>query len=163
MNGLDAAIIVIIGLFAAVGALRGFLSEVFSLLTWIVSLAVAWFFSADFTGWFAGRIHDANLRSVLVFFALFFVCFVVMTIIGHFVRTLWLEVAPIGIDRVLGGFVGFLKGAGVVAILVLLAGLTPFPAYHFWRSSLFVGYFQVVALHVARWLPADVARNVRYG
>ncbi|MDA8390352.1 MAG: CvpA family protein [Gammaproteobacteria bacterium] len=163
MNGLDAAIVVIITLFVAVGALRGFLSEVFSFLTWTLSLAFAWFFSGDFTGWFAGRIHDADLRSVLVFFALFFVAFIVMTILSHFVRTLWLEVGPLGVDRALGAFVGFLKGAGVIVILVLLAGLTPFPKYHFWRSSLFVGYFQVMAIHVTRWLPPDVARNVRYG
>lgn len=163
MNGLDAVIVVILGLFVLVGTLRGFLSEVFSFLTWGLSLAVAWFFSGDFTGWFAGRIHDANLRAVLVFFALFFASFIIMTILSHFVRTLWLEVGPLGVDRVLGAFVGLLKGAGVVIILVLLAGLTPFPKYHVWRSSLFVGYFQVIAVRVTHWLPADVARNVRYG
>lgn len=162
MNWLDIGIVIIVGLFAIIGVLRGLMGEVFSLLTWVVSFLVAWFFSGDFTGWFAGHVQDANLRAVLVFFAVFFISFVAMTVIGHFAGTIWRETAPKGADRVLGGLIGGLKGVAVVVVMVLLAGLTPFPEYHVWRQSVLVGYFADVAVHVAHWLPADVARNVRY-
>ncbi|MHB1566268.1 MAG: CvpA family protein [Acidiferrobacter sp.] len=162
MNWLDIGILIIIGLFAIVGLLRGFMGEIFSLLTWVVSFFVAWFFSGDFTGWFVGHVKDANLRAVLVFFAVFFVTFVAMTVVSHFAGTIWRQTAPKGADRALGAVIGGLKGASVIVIMVLLAGLTPFPAYQAWRQSALVGYFQDVAIHVARWLPADVARNLRY-
>ncbi len=163
MNGLDVVIVLIVGFFVLVGVLRGFISEVLSFLTWTLSFLVAWFFSGDFTGWFAGHIKDANLRSVLVFFGLFFVTFVVLAIASHFARAAWLKLGSQAADRALGGAVGFMKGAVVVVLMVLLAGLTPFPSYPAWRGSTLVAYFQGAALYVAHWLPADVARNLRYG
>jgi len=162
MNWLDAAIIVIVGLFVLVGVLRGFIAEFLSLLTWIVSFLVAWFFSGNFTGWFVGHVQDANLRSVLVFFVLFFVTFVAMAVVGHFVRTVWLKNGSKAADSILGGGVGFLKGGAVIVVMVLLAGLTPFPTYGTWHASALMGYFQGVALYVAHWLPADVAHSLRY-
>jgi len=162
MNWLDLVILVVIGLFVLVGVLRGFVGEVLSFLTWAVSFFVAWFFSGDFTGWFVGHVHDANLRAVLVFFMLFFVTFVVMTIAAHFVRAVWLKVSSQAADKVLGGFVGFFKGGVIVVFMVLLAGLTPFPASRIWHTSMLVGYFQGVARYVAHWLPADVAHSLRY-
>ncbi|MHB8254858.1 MAG: CvpA family protein [Acidiferrobacter sp.] len=162
MNWLDIVILVVVGLFVLVGALRGFIGEILSFLTWLVSFLVAWFFSGDFTGWFAGHVKDANLRSVLVFFVLFFVTFIAMAVAGHFVRAVWLRDGQKVVDRIMGGVVGFLKGSAVVVVMVLLAGLTPFPTYSTWHASIFVGYFQGAALYVAHWLPADVARNLRY-
>lgn len=163
MNWLDIVIVLIVGLFVLVGVLRGFISEVLSFFTWVLSFLVAWFFSGDFTGWFAGHLHDANLRAVVVFFLLFFASFVVLAIASHFIREAWLKIGSRAADRLMGGVMGFLKGGAVIVLMVLLAGLTPFPNYQSWHGSLFVGYFQGVALYVAHWLPADVARSLRYG
>ena len=163
MNWVDIVIVLVVGLFVLVGVLRGFMSEILSFLTWVLSFLVAWFFSRDFTGWFAGHLKDANLRTVVVFFLLFFVTFVILAVVSHFIRSAWLKVSSQAADRILGGVVGFLKGALVIVLMVLLAGLTPFPDYPSWHGSLFVGYFQGAALYVAHWLPADVARNLRYG
>ena len=163
MNWVDIVIVLVVGLFVLVGVLRGFISEVLSFLTWVFSFLVAWFFSGDFTGWFAGHLKDANLRTVVVFFLLFFVTFVVLAVVSHFIRAAWLNISSQAADRLLGGAIGFLKGALVVVLMVLLAGLTPFPNYPSWHDSLFVGYFQQMAVYVAHWLPADVARNLRYG
>ncbi|WP_298135727.1 CvpA family protein [Acidiferrobacter sp.] len=163
MSWVDIVIVLVIGLFVLVGVLRGFISEVLSFLTWVLSFLVAWLFSGDFTGWFAGHVKDANLRSVLVFFLFFFVTFVILVIVSHFIREAWFKVSSRAVDRLLGGAVGFVKGALVIVLMVLLAGLTPFPGYPSWRGSLFVGYFQGVALYMAHWLPADVARSLRYG
>ena len=162
MNWLDVVIGVVVGLFVLVGVLRGFIAEILSFLTWIVSFFVAWFFSGDFTGWFVGHVQDANLRSVLVFFVLFFVTFIAMAVVGHFVRAVWLKTGSKVADKVLGGLVGFLKGGAVIIVMVMLAGLTPFPTYGTWHTSVLVGYFQGVALYIAHWLPADVAHNLRY-
>ncbi len=162
MNWLDVAIVAVLGLFVLVGVLRGFIAEFLSILTWAVSFAVAWFFSGDFTGWFVGHVQDADLRSVLVFFVLFFVTFIAMAIASHLTRKIWLKSGSQAADRILGGLVGFVKGSAVIVIMVLLAGLTPFPTYDTWHASVFVGYFQNIALYVAHWLPADVARNLRY-
>ena len=83
MNWVDIIIVLIVGLFVLVGVLRGFISEVLSFLTWVLSFLVAWFFSGDFTGWFAGHLKDANLRTVVVFFLLFFASNVCGQPMGH--------------------------------------------------------------------------------
>ncbi|HUW98315.1 MAG TPA: CvpA family protein [Acidiferrobacter sp.] len=162
MNWLDVGILIIVGLFVLVGVLRGFIAELLSFLAWVVSFLVAWFFSGDFTGWFAGHVQDANIQSVLVFLILFLVTFVAMAVAGHFVRILWLKNSSKAADSVLGGLMGFLKGSAVIVVVVLLAGLTPFPTDSTWHASVLVGYFQGAALYVAHWLPADVAHSLRY-
>jgi membrane protein required for colicin V production len=50
----------------------------------------------------------------------------------------------------------------VVAILILLAGLTPFPADPWWHASQLIPYFQELALWLKQFLPADIAASFKY-
>jgi membrane protein required for colicin V production len=67
-----------------------------------------------------------------------------------------------GTDRLIGVFFGAARGAVLVAILVLLAGLTPFPQDPWWYNSELIPYFQEMALWLKQFLPADIAANFQY-
>ena len=58
---------------------------------------------------------------------------------------------------------GALRGACLVVLMVLLAGLTSLPKKDDWRDSFLVGVFQPLATSMAGWLPASVARQFRSG
>ncbi len=67
-----------------------------------------------------------------------------------------------GTDRLLGIVFGVARGGVIVAILVLLAGLTPFPQDPWWQDSQFIGYFEELAMWMRSYLPDDIADNITY-
>ena len=76
MNGFDLIILATLALFAVFGAWRGLLSEVISLLTWVLSIVLAWFFAAPVSRLFSGVIEDQALRQLSAFVLIFAVVFV---------------------------------------------------------------------------------------
>jgi membrane protein required for colicin V production len=57
---------------------------------------------------------------------------------------------------------GMARGAVIVAILVLLAGLTPMPHDPWWHESHLLKYFQDFALWMRNYLPKEIADNISY-
>ena len=62
----------------------------------------------------------------------------------------------------LGVVFGVARGAVIVAILVLLAGLTPVPQDSWWQQSQLLGYFQDFALWMRDFLPPEFSKNISY-
>jgi membrane protein required for colicin V production len=66
-------------------------------------------------------------------------------------------------NRVLGGFIGVCAGVAVVVLAFLLAGLTSLPQDSWWRHSTLAPFFESFAAFIGDFLPADIARHIRYG
>lgn len=164
MNGFDLIILATLALFALFGAWRGLLSEVVSLLTWALSLVLAWFYAAPVSRIFSRFTDDAALRQLFAFvliFALVFILGLVSSWLLHkyFPLRRGFRLA----NTVLGGLVGTARGAVVVIVAFLVAGLTPIPERSWWRDSAFSPYFERAAIYVAGYIPRDIARHIRYG
>jgi membrane protein required for colicin V production len=67
-----------------------------------------------------------------------------------------------GTDRALGVVFGTIRGAVIIAILVLLAGFTTVPQDAWWSRSYLLHHFQDLALWIRRFLPPDIAAQIRY-
>jgi membrane protein required for colicin V production len=65
-------------------------------------------------------------------------------------------------DRMLGVAFGLLRGGALVAVLVLLAGLTPLPQDPWWTQSPLLPHFQEAALWLREFLPPDIAAYFKY-
>src|SRR3990172_8470133 len=76
MNSFDLLILGIVAIFAAIGAWRGLMREVISLLTWALSCVLAWFYAAPVSRLFRGIIEDAALRQLSAFVLIFVAVFV---------------------------------------------------------------------------------------
>jgi len=57
---------------------------------------------------------------------------------------------------------GAARGILLVAVLVLLAGLTPLPNESWWLKSTLVGYFQELSFWLLDLLPPEFADRFRY-
>jgi membrane protein required for colicin V production len=66
-------------------------------------------------------------------------------------------------NNALGGLVGAARGILIVVVVFLAAGMTSFPQRAWWHESSLSPYFESVAVHVAQYLPRDIARHIRYG
>jgi len=87
----------------------------------------------------------------------------VLTLVAFVLRKLLPRPEPGLTDRGVGAVLGTVRGAAVVVVMVLLAGLTSLPKKADWRDSHLVGIFQPVAGKLLEWLPSSVARQFRYG
>ena len=123
MTGFDIIVLIIVGVAAVGGFLRGFVQEVLSLLAWVLTILAIHYLHTPLYEWLLPRVGTATTSAVLAFALLLLVPYAAMKLIagrfGEKSRTSLL--GPI--DRVLGFGFGAIKGAIVVvcafAILVL--------------------------------------------
>jgi membrane protein required for colicin V production len=158
----DIAILVIVSISALVSLLRGLIKEVLSLLAWVLAFWVAITFADPFAGAFAGHIETPSLRLVVAFLILFIATLLVAGLVNFLIGKLVAKTGLSGTDRVLGMVFGIVRGIAVVAILVLLAGLTRVPQDPWWSQSMFIHHFQTLATWVIGFLPDSLAAHFSY-
>jgi len=162
MLWVDLLIIAILAVSAIISLIRGFVQEAFSLATWIAAFALAWFFFRPLAVHFEAWIEVPSLRLGVAYGVILLAVLLVGAIINHFMKALVESTGLTGTDRLIGLFFGVARGALVVAILVLLAGLTPFPQDSWWTDSRLIPYFQEMAVWLKGYLPPDIAANFSY-
>lgn len=161
MNGFDLAILGVVLVFAVIGIVRGFIKEVLSLTSWILSFWVAFTFAERASLLFESYIDAPLLRLVAAFAALFVCSLLLLTIISFLLHKLLAVSGIKGTDRALGGLFGALKGLVLVAALMLFAQETVLPQEEWWRSSALAGHFQPLVLVIRDLLPIEVTSDAQ--
>lgn len=162
MIWIDFAILGIVALSAVVSVIRGFVREALSLAAWIASFWVALTFTEELAVMFTDYISVPSLRLVTAFAILFLVTLLITSLVAYMASQLVRKTGLTGTDRMLGVIFGLIRGAVIIAILVLLAGLTPMPHDPWWKESIFIVHFQEMALWLRGFLPPDIAQNFQY-
>jgi membrane protein required for colicin V production len=162
MIWVDILIIAIIAVSAVISLIRGFVQEALSLATWIAAFTLAWLFFRPLAVQLQPLIDVASIRLGVAYGIILMAVLLLGAFVNHFLKTLVESTGLSGTDRLIGIFFGVARGAVVVAILVLLAGLTPFPQDSWWSESRLLPYFQEMAVWMKGYLPADIASNFSY-
>ncbi|MCU7880036.1 MAG: CvpA family protein [Candidatus Thiodiazotropha sp. (ex Lucinoma aequizonata)] len=162
MLWIDILIIVIIALSAIISLIRGFVREALSLATWIAAFTLAWFFFRPLAVELESWIDVQSIRLGIAYAIILLLVLILGAVLNHFMKVLVDTTGLSGTDRLIGIFFGVARGAVVVAILVLLAGLTPFPNDSWWQASRLIPYFQDMALWLKSFLPDDIAASFHY-
>lgn len=153
MNWADYAILAIIALSAIVGFFRGFLREVVGLATWVLAFYVAFIGAETAAPWFAQWIAADSIRLGVAFAAIFIAVLLAGAIVTWIVGKLADNTGLAGTDRVAGAAFGIVRGAAVLVLLVLLAGMTPLPKDNWWQQSVFMDQLREGAIFVRDKLP----------
>ena len=162
MTLFDLLIFGLLAMFTGIGILRGALRELLAVGGWLLAILCGWLF-ADAVGTWFDLLEDEALRRMIAFIVIVMVTLAVLSVATFVLRMLLPRPSPDVTSRTLGGAVGLFRGAVVVVVLVLLAGLTPLPRKDSWQNAQLVGVFVPAAEQVLEWLPAPVARQFRYG
>lgn len=163
MNALDYTFLIVMGLSALVGLLRGFVRETVSLLVWIAAFWLAMSYGAAVAERLSGYIHQPSLRVAAAFVALFVAVLLVGMVVNYLLAGL-LKKAGLRIsDRVLGVLFGLARGGLVVGLAMVLVELTPLVESESWRQSAIVGMMQPMLSHVHKFLPSDLHATVAQG
>ena len=123
MTGFDIIVLIVVGVAAVGGFLRGFVQEMLSLAAWVLAIFAIHYLHTPLYEWLEPKIGTPSGAAVLAFALLLLIPYAAMKLIagrmGEASRTSLL--GPI--DRVLGFGFGAIKGAVVVtcafALLVL--------------------------------------------
>ena len=158
----DFAIVVVIALSALLSLFRGFLREALSLLGWIAAVWLAFTFSDRVALMLEDQILVPSLRQAGAFALIFVLTLIATAIFNALVGRLLDGSGISGTDRTIGLLFGAARGAIIVAVLVLVAGLTTLPRDPWWRQSMLVPHFERAALEVRDLLPQEIAGRIRY-
>lgn len=162
MTVFDYGVIGIVGVSLAIGAWRGLVGELLSLLAWVLAGVAAWFFGTEVgQGLYAEMLEPAmrgaaGVATVMIG-VLILVSLVKLALRG-FLKALGLSLA----DRLLGVTFGMLRGVAIVLALVLVGGLTSAPRQAWWREARLAPALETAALVARPWLPPALAKRIRY-
>lgn len=162
MNWVDYLILGVIAVSMIISLMRGFVKEAFSLAAWIIAFWVSWTFFRELAVHLEPWVSVPSVRLGLAFVGLLLLTLIIGAMINFLVSQLVEKTGLSGTDRLLGLFFGVARGAVLVAILVLLAGLTPLPSDPWWKGSQLIPYFQELALWLKGLLPDKVADMFNY-
>lgn len=162
MIWIDYAILGVITLSALVGFFRGFVREAIGLATWVLAFFIAYKLAEPMAGLLENWISVRSVRLAAAFGGLFIITLVIGAIVNYSIAKLVTGTGFAGTDRALGGVFGVLRGAAILVLLVLFAGLTAVPRDDWWQQSIFIAHLQEGALSVRAWLPSGLAEEINF-
>lgn len=162
LTAFDYAAMTVVGLSALRGAWRGLLAEMFGLIGWVAAFLIACRYVGLLVpyipaNWPGGALTQWLLAFAAVMVGVVLVAGILSALISRIVAASGLN----GVDRSLGMLFGLVRGAALVLVLVVLAGLTELPKQEFWRHALLRPY-AVQGVHKLKpLLPEALAKYVR--
>lgn len=162
MTGFDYAFLGIAALSCLLGIWRGLLSEIFSLLGWLVALAAAWYGATMVAGFLHSQIGSESMRWLAAFALIFVIMLILLALIRTLLKGLLEAVGLSAVDRLLGGCFGLLRAVILATLLVLGAGLTSLPKEEWWHESAFAPPLETVVIAGKPWLPVAIAKRIKY-
>jgi membrane protein required for colicin V production len=145
LTWVDWAIVAIIAVSALISLTRGFVKEALSLLTWIIAGLVAWLFGGALAELLVPYIETPSLRVIAACSILFVMTLLLGGLVNYLISQLVKATGLSGTDRFLGMVFGAARGALLVVVAVGLLSLAPVEADAWWRESLVIPHFLLVA------------------
>jgi len=154
MNWLDGILLAVIVISALISLVRGFVREVLSLVVWVAAFWVSVRYTEALAAYAQPYLASPTLRLIAAFAVLFIATLLVGALLNYMASVLVLKTGLSGTDRALGVVFGGLRGLLIVALLVLLAGLSAVPRESWWQRSLLTTQLRpwVCAVGVNGWL-----------
>jgi membrane protein required for colicin V production len=162
MNWPDYAILAVFAISTLVGALRGFIKEVFSLLVWAAAFVVAYQFGGDVAALMEDAVSLPSVRTAMGFTGLFVAVLLIGGLLNYLLGRLVESTGLSGTDRLLGGVFGAARGLALVVATLLVAGFTPIPADPWWQESRTIERMMPLVEWAASWLPESLAEYLEF-
>jgi membrane protein required for colicin V production len=158
----DYAILGILLVSGLLGLMRGFVREILSLIIWVVAVGLAVHFSDQVAVHLQHLIDAAPLRKAAAFCLILFVVLILGAVVAGLIAGILSGSGLSGTDRIVGLIFGLFRGGILVAVLVLLAGLTPAPRALWWKEAKLIPPFEKAALWMRDKVPASWLANLNY-
>lgn len=162
MTFFDYAVLGIIGLSVLLSMLRGFVRETLALAGWVAAFFVAKLYTLELAPLLPDAIPGESLRLLAAFLILFLITLLISSLLAIALAEVFKKIGLGWLDRLLGAVFGVARGVLIVAVIVLLAGLTTIPREAFWRDAMFSAPFEAMVVSALPWLPPGIAKHINY-
>ncbi len=137
MTAFDYAVLVIIGVSVFISLMRGAVREIVPLLGWILAFYTARTYATELVPLLPQDIPTERLKMLAAFLVLFLAVLLLSSLCSIALSGLLKKIGLGGVNRLLGGVFGLVRGFLVVIVLVLLAGMTHLPKDERWANAMF--------------------------
>lgn len=160
-NAVDLVMLAVLVLSMAVGAWRGLVFEVMSLLGWFAAYLAAQWFSASVASQVPIGTPGSPLNLAAAFALTFIAVLIVWGLLARLLKIL-IHATPLSlVDRLLGAAFGVLRGGVVLLAVVAVVARTPWVESPTWQSSAGAAWLKVVVLGLKPTLPASIGAHLR--
>lgn len=161
MTWFDYAVIAVIGVSVLLAVFRGVVREIAALAGWAAALILSGLFAQQLAQELPAALSPL-LRAVIAYLVIFLGVLLLSGVAGTLLARLF-HAAGLGFaDRAVGALFGLVRGALIVFVGVMLAGLTGLPKEPFWREAVLSGPIETAVLAAKPALPKDLAQRIRY-
>lgn len=162
MTIFDYGVLAVLAASVLLGLWRGVVSEIVALVAWVVAFFVARAEAWRVAPWLGGQVADPAMQ-LAAGFAVIFVGVLVGFALARLLLSLLLHAAGLGLlDRLLGACFGVLRGGLVVLAGIAVGGMTALPKAAWWREAAFAPPLETAVIAAKPWLPAEVAKRIRF-
>lgn len=162
MIWIDYVISALILISALIGLFRGFVREAFALVSWLAAIWVGIYYCRDLSPLLQESVDFPAARVGITFVGLFLATLLLGGMISYILQHLIDKTGLTGSDRLLGLLFGVVRGAVLVAIMVMLAGMTPIPEQSWWKQSQLIPPVQSFAVWLKTHIPAELAGYINF-
>jgi membrane protein required for colicin V production len=149
MNGADYLMLGVLVASMLLGMVRGFVREAVGLLAWLGGLWFAWRYAPLLEPYLGGMVGEPPVSTwtarIAIVLAVLLLGWLIAGLLGYFLRHSALSVM---VDRLLGLVFGTLRGAVVVAVIVMLGQFVELDRVDWWKRSRLMPY----ASELASWI-----------
>lgn len=128
---------------------RGFVREAIAVLAWLGGLWLAWRYAPLLEPFLGGAVGEPPVSTwtarALIVLLVLIIGWLVAGVLSYLLRHSGLSIL---VDRLLGAIFGFVRGAVVVAVFVLLGQFVELTDVAWWRQSTLLPY----ATELAGWI-----------
>jgi len=158
MNLLDIIFLVIMAFSLVWGIYRGLIREIFGLFFLGLAVYTAYLFNQPLAAQLP-RFSNPHIGRFLAFLLIFLVIILLGVLITFFIHKI-ATIGPLkGIDRLLGGLFGLLRGVVISMVLVYIMIVYPVQDYLLTNSTL-TPTLLVIIDHTLRVFPADLRTRI---
>lgn len=162
MTLFDYVVLGVVGISMLLGGWRGVVSEILALVAWVVAFLAARTWAVAAGEIVAAEMAEPFLRQIIGFLVVFVLVLIAFGLTRWLISLLLKAVGLRPLDRLLGAMFGIARGALVVWVGVLLAGLTAIPQQVWWRQAALAPPIETAVLAARPWLPPELSRRIRY-
>ena len=162
MTWLDYAVIGVFAVSVVLGAWRGLVREVISIVGWVIAFLAANLLAGPLGPAMPQAIPSPELRVAAAYLAVFVGSLFVTALAGLLLSKIVKAVGLGGVDRLLGALFGAVRGLLIAVVAGLLAGLTSAPRQPYWRDSASGPLLAQAALALKPLLPQSFAERLHY-
>ena len=132
----DLLLLLVLLISVVIGAWRGLLYEVLSVIGWVAAFVLAQWWAVAVGEWLPLDDYSEPLQVAMGFAAVFLVAAFTGSALAWLVKKLVESVGLRPVDRTLGALFGLFRGAVVLLAVALVVVMTPLREAEAWRESM---------------------------